>query len=152
LADSQKLVDPGGWRLGGVGSFDARRGGGLGARGYDCGPEPSLRTAPASTSSAFGSLRFPSGASTRPAHPGRRHAGLRWLALGGRWGGWGSLGSCGRSGWDGAVCGARPTAAARAAWWGLRGVLRRGDGAARWRAGGFFAVPCRLATARWWLG
>ncbi len=38
-----------------------------GARGYDCGPERSLRTSPLSTSYAFGFLRFPSGASTRPA-------------------------------------------------------------------------------------
>jgi len=38
--------------------------GAWGARGNDCGPEPSLRTAPASSSYAFGSLRIPSGLST----------------------------------------------------------------------------------------
>ena len=38
--------------------------GAWGARGNDCGPEPSLRTAPASSSSAFGSLGIPLGLST----------------------------------------------------------------------------------------
>ncbi|CUJ03945.1 Uncharacterised protein [Achromobacter xylosoxidans] len=55
--------------------------------GYDCGPERSLRTAPGSTSYAFGSLRFPPGASTRPAIPHRpRHALAMRLSLG-LWGG-----------------------------------------------------------------
>ena len=35
----------------GRGSYDARGGWALGARGYDCGPEPSLRTSPSSSSS-----------------------------------------------------------------------------------------------------
>jgi len=36
----------------------------VGTIAHDCGPEPSLRTAPSSSSSAFGSLQIPSGAST----------------------------------------------------------------------------------------
>ena len=38
----------------------------LGVGAHDCGPERSLRTAPLSSSSAFGSLRIPSGASRLP--------------------------------------------------------------------------------------
>jgi hypothetical protein len=52
-----------------LGYFEGWGGAGGGGRGYDCGPERSLRTAPGSTSYAFGSLRFPPGASTRPAVP-----------------------------------------------------------------------------------
>ena len=57
-----------------------------GARGYDCGPEPSLRTSPLSTSYAFGSLRFPSGASTRPAIPHRPRHALAMRRNDGLWG------------------------------------------------------------------
>ena len=55
-----------------------------GARGHDCGPEPSLRTAPLSSSSAFGSLQIPSGASTALAPPvpaTRCCQGLWYVAL-----------------------------------------------------------------------
>ncbi|MNY26987.1 hypothetical protein D3C86_1608620 [compost metagenome] len=76
-------------------------------------------------------LRFPSGASDAPLTPRPRHARLRRLDLDGRWGGRGSLGSCHQRGWGGVACGARPRPAARAAFGGLRGVLRRGDDAAR---------------------
>ncbi|CUI75787.1 Uncharacterised protein [Achromobacter dolens] len=53
----------------------------MGGRACDCGPEPSLRTSPCSTSSAFGSLRFPPGASDgAPTHappaPGYRFRGM----------------------------------------------------------------------------
>ncbi|WP_217470125.1 hypothetical protein, partial [Achromobacter mucicolens] len=36
----------------------------VGTIAHDCGPEPSLRTSPSSSSSAFGSLQIPSGSST----------------------------------------------------------------------------------------
>ena len=114
--------------LGRWGSLDACGGAGGGGRGYDCGPEPSLRTAPASTSYAFGSLRFPLGASTRPALPRLPRHTLA-LRLNRRcWGGLFAWRFC-RRGRGGGSCGARRQAAARAAFCGLRGVLRRDDGA-----------------------
>jgi len=42
----------------------------VGTIAHDCGPQPSLRTAPSSSSSAFGSLQIPSGASTALAPTG----------------------------------------------------------------------------------
>ncbi|CAB3822816.1 hypothetical protein LMG3415_00496 [Achromobacter mucicolens] len=81
---------------------------------------------------AFGlPFRFPRAHLHAPRTTGRRHAGLGWIQLGGRWGGLGSLGSCRRCSGFGASFVARPTTAARAAWRGIRSVSRRGDDAAR---------------------
>jgi len=95
------------------------------ARGYDCGPEPSLRTAPSSSlsrpsafpSDSLGRIYTPRAPQTddTPGSGGFSLAGaganrvLEVLACVGLFE---------------ASCGARPTTAARAAWRGLRGVLR----------------------------
>ncbi|SIT21735.1 hypothetical protein SAMN05428937_2195 [Achromobacter sp. MFA1 R4] len=104
-----------------------------GGRGSGCGPEPSLRTAPCSsslppTAAAFGFRRAHLNA---PPTPGPRHTGLGCIQLFGRWGEWGSLASCRHGLGVGASCGARPRPAARAAFGGLRGVLRRCHDASR---------------------
>ncbi|CUJ08547.1 Uncharacterised protein [Achromobacter xylosoxidans] len=130
-----------------LGSLAAGAGAGGGWRGYDCGPERSLRTSPVSTSYAFGSLRFPSGASTRPAIPRLPRPPLMMRLSGGR-GASCLLGVfCQRSG-GGEGLARSPKAAARAAFFGVGvfGVggmtLRAGDGAAlRLRCDGLACLP-----------
>ena len=59
------------------------------ARGNDCGPERSLRTAPSSSSSPPAAVPSDSvGLIDAPRPAGRRHDRLGWLKLHGRWGGW----------------------------------------------------------------
>ncbi len=159
--------------LGGGGIGFLRR---RGWRGLGCGPERSLRTAPASTSSAFGSLRFPLGASTRPAPPKPRHPRLGRLSLHGRGGGWLAWRFGQEPGWVGGGGGVAKGGRAGGLLWHL-GVLRRGgaglaagpawrrsgwrlgwasrglgDGWAGRRLAGIATVAGRMAVARTWFG
>ena len=70
----------------------------MGTIAHDCGPEPSLRTSPSSSSSAFGSLQIPSGASTALAPTGTAtpcYEGLWYGALQDLWSGQDICGAAG---------------------------------------------------------